>query len=174
MTFSGDVVVRQVDDVHFELVQPLGYSGNQDTFTVPAGFTTDLATVPRAVVWLLPRHGVYTKAAVLHDWLLTSAVVSRRDADGLFRRAMRELDVPVPRRWTMWAAVRLASRLSDATAGELAMVLAITLVALPLVGPPAVVVQLFLLFAWLVEGAFWLGGRLLGRPTCEPVHPGVT
>jgi hypothetical protein len=60
----------------------------------PAGFRTDLATVPRVVTWLIPRFGVYTLAAILHDWLCTegirSGAVTSREADGIFRRVMRE------------------------------------------------------------------------------------
>ncbi|HVL90877.1 MAG TPA: DUF1353 domain-containing protein, partial [Actinomycetota bacterium] len=60
---------------------------------------------------MLPRSGRYTKAAVLHDHLWRTPIdgVSFGDADGIFRRCMRELGVPFLRRWLMWAAVRLNS-----------------------------------------------------------------
>lgn len=35
----------------------------------PEPFTTDLASAPRILTWLLPGYGKYTKAAVLHDYL---------------------------------------------------------------------------------------------------------
>lgn len=40
--------------------------------------------------------GVYTRSAILHDYLLQTGVVPVRDADGLFRRSMRELGVSCP------------------------------------------------------------------------------
>src|SRR5438128_8684285 len=120
MGFTTDLVAKQVGDVNWELVEPLVYEGNTHTFTVPAGSSTDFASVPGLFQWLLPRSGRYTKAAVLHDslWRGKSSVsVSRSDADGIFRRAMSELGVPFLRRWVMWAAVRWdslwKSRFSD-------------------------------------------------------------
>ncbi|MEO5842937.1 MAG: DUF1353 domain-containing protein [Acidimicrobiales bacterium] len=81
---AGDIVVKQIGDKDFELVEPVSYAGNAQTFTVPAGFRTDLASVPRAFVWLLPRYGRYTRAAILHDYLWRNTAllqVSRADAD---------------------------------------------------------------------------------------------
>ena len=37
--------------------------------TVPAGFVTDLASIPRPLWVLWPPFGKYTRAAVIHDWL---------------------------------------------------------------------------------------------------------
>ena len=89
-------------------------------FVVPAGFRTDFASVPRVVTWLVPRFGAYTLAAILHDWLVTeglrTGVVTSRQADGIFRRVMRESGVPVLRRWLMWAGVRWGALAERATA----------------------------------------------------------
>jgi hypothetical protein len=52
---------------------------------------------------------------VLHDWLCGLArhgLMSRRDADGVLRRVLRELDVPWLRRWMIWAAVRIGGAFS--------------------------------------------------------------
>jgi hypothetical protein len=106
-----DLSVRAVGDDTWALLEDVRYRGRDQVFTVPAEFLTDFASVPRAVTWLVPTTGRYLRAAVLHDWLLctigiTSGVISPRDADGVFRRVMRELGVPVVRRWLMWAGVR--------------------------------------------------------------------
>ena len=113
--FTGGVVVRQVEDdpefKKWELMEPLSYRGRRDEWTVPPRFRTDFASVPRVVTWLIPRYGRYTKAAILHDYLCDVEVrretITRADADGVFRRALRELGVAFLRRWLMWAAVRL-------------------------------------------------------------------
>ncbi|GAB3201552.1 hypothetical protein GCM10027261_36370 [Geodermatophilus arenarius] len=127
------------------LVEPLTYHGKRDTFVVPAGFRTDLASVPRPVRWLVPESGRYTLAAVLHDWLcqegIATGVVTARQADGVFRRAMREAGVPVLLRWLMWTGVRWGA-LTDPRRrrGWLLSapgVLAITALAAPLVLPPS-------------------------------------
>jgi hypothetical protein len=132
----------------WELIEPLAYRGRRQRFVVPAGFRTDLTTVPRVVVWLVPRWGLYTRAAVLHDWLCTVGIrtraVTARDADGIFRRVLRESGVPVLRRWLMWCGVRWGA-LPDPLRrrGWLLSapgVLAITLAAAPLVLPPALLI----------------------------------
>src|SRR3954470_10153630 len=108
---------------------PLVWTGTKgDTFVVPTGFVTDFATVPRFLHWEVSPYGAYTRAAVLHDWLLVSLAewaqrnpaqesggyvsfppANSRDCDGIFRRVMEDLGVPWAKRWTMWAAVRWAS-----------------------------------------------------------------
>jgi hypothetical protein len=155
---SRTVTVRRVSDELWEVVEPLVYRGRSDTFVVPAGFRTDFATVPRPVVWLIPRFGRYTLAAVLHDWLVTdglaAGVVSARDADGLFRRVLRELDVPPVRRWLMWTGVRWGSAASGRWTGwwrDAPLVLAISVLAAPVVVPPAVTITLALAVYAVVE-----------------------
>jgi hypothetical protein len=160
---SGDVVVRRVDDQHWAVVEPLVYRGKRDRFEVPPGFLTDFATVPRLVVWLVPRFGRYTAAAILHDWLCTeglrTGVVTSREADGIFRRVMREHDVPVLRRWLMWCGVRWGALTSPLRrpgwVHSAPGVLAISLVAAPVVAPPAVLIGLALAVygaaEWLVS-----------------------
>ena len=161
MPFETDsVTVRRRDDRHWTVVEPLVYRGRTDTFVVPAGFPTDFASVPRVAVWLIPRFGRYTLAAILHDWLCTegirSGAVSSRDADGIFRRVMRELGVPVVRRWLMWAGVRWGA-LTDPErrpgwAFSAPGVLAISVLAAPVVVPPGVLILLALAVYGLVEG----------------------
>lgn len=107
-TRGGQVVVRPIDAIRWKLHQDLRYIGDREEFIVPAGYITDFATIPRIAVWLIPRFGAYTKAAILHDWLLTDRLgtVSSVDIDNLFRRALRELHVPPYRRNLMWTGVR--------------------------------------------------------------------
>ena len=155
----GSLTVRRVDPDWWELVDALVYQGRRDRFVVPAGFRTDFATVPGLVRWLVPRFGTYTLAAILHDWLVTegirSGVVTSREADGIFRRVMRESGVPVLRRWLMWTGVRWG-----ALAGERRRsgwlfsapgVLAISLLAAPLVLPPALLIVPALLVLAVAE-----------------------
>jgi hypothetical protein len=177
MAFESDVVVREVDENTWELVEPLRYSGNRDTFVVPAEFRTDFASVPRAFVWLIPSYGRYTKAAILHDFLCNEAAAGRfdrDDADGLFRRAMRELGVSFLRRWLMWAAVALATqwiavrrrqRVSPKRVMQLVVVGAPALVFFV---APAAIVTLWLVLFWLLEAVVYV----VWRPfTKRPMNP---
>lgn len=155
----GTLVVRRVDANTWATVNPLVYQGNRQRFVVPADFPTDFASVPRVVTWLIPRFGAYTLAAILHDWLCTegirSGAVTSREADGIFRRVMRESGVPVLRRWLMWAGVRWGALADERRRSGWAFsapgVLAISLVAAPLVVPPAVVILPGLLVVAVAE-----------------------
>jgi hypothetical protein len=111
MPFMTDLVVRQIGDDDWQLVERLVYEGNRHRFTIPIDSKTDFASVPAPLRWLIPKSGRHSKAAVLHDFLWRSVPMpcSYSDADGLFRRALYDLHVPLLRRWLMWAGVRWAS-----------------------------------------------------------------
>jgi hypothetical protein len=101
----------------WKLNDHLVYQGRDHQFLVPAGFASDFATIPMFVQSLIPITGAHSKAAILHDFLLAGlrshyrgisphAPVSSVDADGIFRRTMRESGVKFVRRWLMWTGVR--------------------------------------------------------------------
>lgn len=140
MPFISDrpLTVEVVDDRLWALTHDLLYQGRDDVFLVKAGFVTDFATVPRVFWWLVPRTGRHGPAAVLHDFLCVTAPVSRRDADGVFRRALGELGTPVILRWLLWTGVRFGAREFDLRA------LLIALLALPVLGPPVLLVSVAL------------------------------
>jgi hypothetical protein len=176
MPFSNDAVVevQQLDDKNWKLGRALRYDGTRQPFEVPPGMETDFASVPRFFVWLLPRYGRYTKAAILHDRLwryeAREGRISLRDADGIFRRAMRESDVPFLRRWIMWTAVRWAAAKKGGLTRdwwiELPRVLLVTMLVLPIVLPPAVLILVALLAFYLLELVTWVFlkiGKLVGR-----------
>lgn len=148
---SGNVVVKELGADTWQLLKPLIYKGKHQTFTVPAGFKTDFASIPPALAWLGSRYGVYSKAAILHDYLWDSKDVNRSDVDGIFRRTMRELGVSFLRRWVMWAAVRTSGKLKDADFKE---VLTWALVAIPAIiflAIPAIIVTTWLAMFWVLE-----------------------
>ena len=135
--------VRPVDDRRWVLLEDLEYRGAVDAWCVPAGFQTDFATVPPGLTWLVPTTGRYTPAAVVHDYLLVEALpaglISARDADGVFRRILRELEVPIVRRWIMWIGVRWGAAAKPARRPgwwrDAPTVITLTLVALPFLAP---------------------------------------
>lgn len=111
--FLGDLELceadENVDDGAWKLGKPLSYSSRvaRRVITVPAGFRTDLASVPRlpVVYWLCG--GRANKPAVVHDFLYTEGVVARRIADAVFLEAMSVVGVPIMYRTLMWVGVRL-------------------------------------------------------------------
>jgi hypothetical protein len=111
----------------FALLAPIGYRDHRhdDEFVVPADgatFRSDLASVPAVFTWLVPRSGIHTPAALLHDGLMAGPggsrlhvgpAVDRIEADRIFRDAMATVGTSWARRWLIWTAVTLATALVD-------------------------------------------------------------
>lgn len=92
------------------LTRPLVYDSDvlDGRVTVPRGFRTDFASVPRLpLVYLLYGGDVGDEAAVVHDYLYTEGKVPRATCDAVFREAMQAQGVAGWRTWPMWLGVRL-------------------------------------------------------------------
>jgi Protein of unknown function (DUF1353) len=157
------VDVRQIDQKMWALLADLQYTGAREHFTVPRDAETDFASVPRIFVWFIPTYGKYTKAAILHDELCRRAEAgqfSRREADGVFRQAMRLQEVAFLRRWVMWTGVRWgAVKSHESRKGwwkDGWLVLPISFLLLFVILLPAVSIILALLLWYVVELVAWL------------------
>lgn len=132
--FSGKLVLVLLDNKKvpslkggrslWGLQRPLTYSQGDkgETITVPAGFVTDLASVPRWAWTLVPPDGPWVKAAIIHDYLYATAGTgiwkkhpasitrsspySRLEADRIMREAMENRGVPALFRNLIYLAVR--------------------------------------------------------------------
>jgi hypothetical protein len=156
---SEQIDIIQTGDTTFQLVHPVAYRGKLQSFVVPAGQDTDLASVPVGLTWLIPRYGRWTKAAILHDYLWRTGVITKSDADGVFRRALRELGVPIHKRWVMWSAVRLASITKH---GGLPGTPFKHLVSLAILWPTLVAfLAVPTLIVYLFSFLFWLFGKIV-------------
>lgn len=147
-----DLTIRPHGTSSWKLVEDLIYEGADQRFVIPAGYVTDFATVPKFMRWLFDEHGPYTRAAIVHDWLITDAIPARevtsRDTDGIFRRIMREEGTPMPARWVMWTAVRCAALFNRRRAygrqfyKDLPAVLAIGIPAVAMIGVQSLLILL--------------------------------
>ena len=118
--------LRSIDGRQFRMLRRIVYRSDDHTepFVFPDDlerFHTDLASVPSVFSWLVPRSGLFSPAAALHDALTSYGCdetglpigdyrgprVDRVEADRLFRLAMGDLGTGRIRRWLMWAAVTL-------------------------------------------------------------------
>lgn len=88
----------------------VGTYPSEDVITVPAGFITDFASIPRFLWAIYPPTGRWGKAAVVHDYLYRTGVRPRLECDAIFLEAMTVLGVPYARRMAMYWAVRLGGR----------------------------------------------------------------
>jgi hypothetical protein len=110
--FLDPLVVEHLDGRRWRLKEPFSYVstealGRRLIVSVPHGFVTDFASVPRFFWRVLPPTGEYGKAAVVHDWLYRTHLTSREEADRVFLEAMRDLGVAEWKARTMYRAVRL-------------------------------------------------------------------
>jgi hypothetical protein len=81
------------DERSWVLLEPYTRDTLIGTITVPAGFETDLASVPRQVWRRYPKFGRWTGAAVVHDFLYRQRPhggLRRSAADDVFEDLLRE------------------------------------------------------------------------------------
>lgn len=113
--FPDELVLRKLNGAQWELQRPFRYWSQRlkTWIEVPPGFVTDLASVPWFGRFYVSVDGDHTKAAIVHDFLYTraSAVafpnLPRREADQVFREALRLRGVGPVKTWIMYAAVRI-------------------------------------------------------------------
>ena len=78
-----------------------------ENITVPAGFITDFASIPKVFRSFVSKAGPHVRASVVHDFLYSKTDVGRKAADGIFLEAMRISGVGKAKRFVMYWAVRL-------------------------------------------------------------------
>ena len=98
--------IRYSRDGKFKLVADWKVKYKDHLFIVPAGFETDLATIPRVLSPFFPRVGDNLPAAILHDYLYAEKMFSRKMADEIFNEMMKKFGVKTWRRVMMYYAVR--------------------------------------------------------------------
>ena len=88
------------------------------TITVPHGFITDLASIPRIFWSILPPFSRYTDGAIVHDFLYRRSGfvenayhgdyrhLTRKECDGVLLEAMQDCNTPRWQRVVIYRAVR--------------------------------------------------------------------
>lgn len=112
MPFLNELVVRIVPNGQYQLVHKFVYQHkNGGLVVVPSGFETDFASIPQGFRWLVTGHDNTRKPAVVHDFLCRAAQNSkeRKQADKIFKEAMKEAGVPWWKRQLCYSAVRVFS-----------------------------------------------------------------
>ncbi len=107
--FLSPLLTDETSDDEAILVADFHYASVrlQRVVTVPKGFRTDYASVPRLPFAYMLFGGTAKKAAVIHDYLYRQSGVSRSDADAVFSEAMAASGQGWWRRVPMYAGLRL-------------------------------------------------------------------
>lgn len=108
-SFTDPLTVTKIGErlwqVEREFTYYIGEENSNEFVTVPKGFKTDFASVPRIFWRILPPDGMYTQASVLHDYMCITGLKSR--ADRVFYESMGVLGVSSWQRSIMFFAVRI-------------------------------------------------------------------
>ena len=116
--FLTPLSVEFIDGKTWMVDEPFLYQVNEDEIvSIPVGFLTDFASIPRGLWNIFPPTGKYAPAAVVHDWLYQkrtvvnvetseSRFVKRGEADHILRQAMEPLGVGRAARWTIYMGIR--------------------------------------------------------------------
>ena len=120
-------VLAQIKPKEFEILEKFEYRRTPDDewTLVPKSDAykfTDLASIPGVLLWLVPRFGRHTLAALLHDQLV-KVLADRQETDSIFRDALGELKVPLLRRWIMWAGVSIGTVAARGVWGKVRIIL---------------------------------------------------
>lgn len=97
----------------WEVLDDFRFSGYGVDLLIPAGFHTDLASIPRILWRLIAPYELSIEAALVHDWLYRHGgrhlhgTVDRLAADGIFREIMIAQGVPAWRCAVAYRGVRL-------------------------------------------------------------------
>jgi hypothetical protein len=92
--------------------QPMIYriGVSKDSIIIPAGFVTDMASIPPVLQSIIQQNGPYQLPAVVHDYLYWQQGCSREQSDRILLLAMTEHDVGRSHRTAIYDAVRAAGQ----------------------------------------------------------------
>lgn len=108
--FITNPVVEILDDTWNVLREDFIVKYYDTTFIIPAGFVTDLASVPRIPVFYAIVANKGKKAAVIHDWLYQEKILSRKQADKAFYDALEAQGVDWVTKNIMYSGVRIGGQ----------------------------------------------------------------
>jgi hypothetical protein len=113
-SFTNALIVKKLRKREWEVVESFSYDvgelGSGETITIPAGFVSDLASIPRPFWTVFPPDSDYTQAAVLHDWLCkkrgkVEKVYDYKKVSLIFLESMKVLGVSLLTRQAMYYGV---------------------------------------------------------------------
>lgn len=114
MPFKTALILRSVGD-SWVVEAPLVYFDKKESFaiTVPIGYKTDLASVPR-IAWRIvrPDHPTARRAAVVHDYIYTDLtdMFTKKQADEIFYQALLEEGTSKFLAYMMYLSVRVGGK----------------------------------------------------------------
>jgi len=112
---KGALILGRFADPIYFVHDPITWMPNKGqeqypTVTVPRGFITDLASIPRIFWSLLRPDGLYAYAAIVHDYLYWTQTTSKEVADTILKFGMEDFKVDRASITAIYEAVSLFGR----------------------------------------------------------------
>jgi hypothetical protein len=115
--YEGPLILSRFVEPMYFLYSPIKWvppQGSHDpalaAFTVPKGFVTDLASIPRVFWSALRPDGNYAYSAILHDYMYWTQSRPRAAADAMFRQSMIDFHVSTTTVETIYQTVRIGGQ----------------------------------------------------------------
>ena len=108
--FTSNFKGELIDKNKWRNLETFEYYRTEDEdeiITVPEGFVTDFASVPRMFWAIISPIDKHAKAAVIHDYCYHQALYSRKVSDLIFLEGLEVLGVKPWKQWCMYKAVRI-------------------------------------------------------------------
>ena len=102
--------IKPISDYNYTTCNKIDFTINHEKFYIPAGFKTDLASIPK-IVWpiMAPTHSSLIRPAIIHDWFYRKTCdFTRYETDLIFYHMLRNEGVSRTRASLMYYAVRSA------------------------------------------------------------------
>jgi len=105
--FRSPFRMEEVNETDFQLLENLLVTIDDEYYSVPRGFITDLGSVPRLPIAYLLTANKGRKSCVVHDWFYSQARFSRSMCDEILLHALKAEGVGIVARRLMYWGVRV-------------------------------------------------------------------
>ena len=107
--YDSAICIEPFNEYMYKTCAPLFYDIDDDIVVIPAGFKTDLASIPRSLwSFISPARSDLMGASILHDFLYQCPTgIKRKDADDIFYNAMIGHGVKATTAIKLYLSVRL-------------------------------------------------------------------
>ena len=110
--FIGELISKNKWKVYKKFTYHVNKYPSKEVITIPKGFETDFASVPRIFWVIISPIDKHAKAAVVHDYCYFYALYNRKRCDEIFLEATKVLDVPKWKQYCLYYGVRIFSGFS--------------------------------------------------------------
>lgn len=105
--YSDDPVLQwHAQESMWEVDEPFTVSWHDKQWEIPAGFKTDLASIPRVLQGFITKVGKHIQPAIVHDWFYVFGGITKAEADQMFLDGMEHVGVRWTKRYLMYWGVR--------------------------------------------------------------------